>query len=107
HRSTQPAQFEPLEDRKLFASITYVEGALVLVGNAKKSNALSVVRSSSTHVTAYASGVSREISLSNLASIKLAGGAKDDKLFVDATLKVKSYFWGGAGRDRISTGGGN
>lgn len=101
------AQLETLESRELFASITYVSGSLVLVGDPTTPNSLYVSQKSDTHVIAYASGVARKISLSNLASIKLAGGADDDKLFVDPNLKVKSYFWGGAGKDRISGGGGN
>ncbi len=106
-RSQPCVQIEPLEDRRLLASITYVWGALVLTGDQTHSNSLAVVKTSDTKATAYAPGIEREISLSNLSYIKLVGGPKPDKLFIDPALKVESYLWAGSGKDRVSGGGAN
>src|SRR5436189_1918248 len=88
---------EPLESRQLLASISYVYGVLVVTGDWTTANTLSVKKVSSTQINVWASGVYRSISPSQLSYIKLVGGQKNDALYVDQSIAVKSYIWGDAG----------
>ena len=99
--------FEPLEDRRLLASVSLNDGVLTLVGDASRSNELVVQPSGSSYLYVYANNVNKKISKSSVKSVKFIGGSKDDDIFLASNLSIPADVKAGDGNDTIWTREGN
>jgi PKD repeat protein len=104
--STLPI-FEPLEDRRLLASVSLSNGVLQLVGDSSRANEMVVQRSGSSNLYAYVNNVNKKVALSSVKSVKFTGGSKTDDIFLASDLKLNAEARGGAGNDTIRLGLGN
>ena len=104
--AARPA-FEPLEERRLFASVSLDDGVLTLVGDSSRSNELVVQPSGSSHLYAYANNANKKVLKSAVRSVKFNGGSKEDDIFLASTLSIPASVKGGAGDDDIRLGKGN
>src|SRR5215207_7516241 len=98
---------EPLEDRRLLASVSLNDGVLTLVGDASRPNELVVQPSGSSYLYAYANNVNKKVPKSAVRSVKFTGGSKDDTIFLASDLSIPASVKGGAGDDDIRIGKGN
>src|SRR4051812_14056865 len=94
------ACFEALEDRRLMSSVQLVDGMLIIQGNVRGANRLSVTPDAGGQTLfAHAGKAKAHYQLKDVKSIRIFGGVNKDVVEIDSAIKVNSYIKTNAGKD--------
>ncbi|MEO6437268.1 MAG: PKD domain-containing protein, partial [Tepidisphaeraceae bacterium] len=106
-RSSRPAlPIEPLEQRRMLASVDLSGGILSLTGNNGMRNTMTVMRSGTSNYVAKVGSLTRTVSASSVSQIRITGGNWNDTITIDSGITEKSLIKGMDGNDSIKGGGG-
>jgi Ca2+-binding RTX toxin-like protein len=100
---------EKLEDRRLMsASVQLVDGMLILQGNARGHNRITVSPDEGGQTLFARAGKAKGHYLQkDVKSIYIVGGERPDEIAIDSAIKKRSFIRAGKGADTVIGGGGS
>lgn len=107
YRILDRAIIEVLEVRQMMSTVTLQGGVLTLQGDANSRNVLSVSFNKAKHeYIGRANKVTARFAASDVHSLKLTGGEKNDRIVVSENILLAADIQAGAGNDVVAGGSG-